>query len=110
MTYQIMVEEKTNNLKLVMEALGEEALKNNHLTHEELLILKQVSFDLSQYERALKNALEDGIITEDENSQLNYLKDQIEKNVLTVANIDKVIDAEEEGLISRLCEVLAKYL
>ncbi|MCE7735931.1 MAG: hypothetical protein GPJ54_13705 [Candidatus Heimdallarchaeota archaeon] len=105
-----MAEEKTNNLKLVMEALGEEAMKNDHLTYEELQILKQVSFDLSQYERALKNALEDGIITENENTKLSYLKDQIEKNVLTVANIDSVVDAEEEGLISRLCEVLVKYL
>lgn len=105
-----MAEEKKYNLKKVMEALGEEALKNDNLTYEELQILKQVSFDLSEYERALKTALGDGIITEKENSQLTNLKNQIEKNVLTVANVDRVVDAEEQGLISRLCEVLDKYL
>ncbi|MHA2031023.1 MAG: hypothetical protein ACW99A_08700 [Candidatus Kariarchaeaceae archaeon] len=105
-----MPEETKSKIKKVIEVLGDEALKNKNLTYEELQILKQVSYDLKEYESALEKALEDGVITENENQRLNYLKDQINKNALTVANADRVIDEEEQGLISKLCEVLDNYL
>lgn len=105
-----MSEKPIGKFKLVMDALGQQAFENNNLTEEELIILKQVAFDLSEYEYALKKALDDGIITEAENKILENLKNQIHSNALKVANVDKMVDSEEEGMLNRLCEVLDKYL
>ncbi|MHA2031024.1 MAG: hypothetical protein ACW99A_08705 [Candidatus Kariarchaeaceae archaeon] len=95
--------------KLIIESLGEVALKDQQISDDEFNILKQVSFDLIQYDKAMKKAMEDGIITTQEQLQLNNLKAQIEKNVITVANEDHKISDDEAQIIKKLSEVLRLY-
>ena len=80
------------------------------LSYEELQILQQVGYDMTEYEDALERALRDEIITVSENKMLTNLKDQINSNAIKVANLDQVVDSEEKGMLKVLCEVLDKYL
>lgn len=105
-----MNDKSESMFKLVMDALAEQAFENKNLTYEELEIIKQVAFDMREYENSLKKALEDNIISEDENKILTNLKNQISNNALKIANIDQMLDSEEEGMLNRLCEVIDKYL
>lgn len=104
-----MNDDKGLQLKRIIESLGEIANKDNHISDEEFNILKQVSFDLIKYDKAMKNALEDGVITTHEQLQLNNLKAQIEKNVIQVADSDHRITLDEAAMIKKLSEVMRKY-
>lgn len=104
-----MVEEKEKKFKKLVHDLGEVALRDEYISDEEFKILKQVSFDLIKYDKALKNALEDGIITTHEQLQLNNLQAQIEKNVVSVAGMDHKISEDEANLIKKLAEIMKHY-
>ncbi|OLS29244.1 MAG: hypothetical protein HeimC2_00910 [Candidatus Heimdallarchaeota archaeon LC_2] len=104
-----MSDDKGPQLKKIIESLGEIANRDNHISDEEFDILKQVSFDIIKYDKALKNALEDGIITTHEQLQLSNLKAQIEKNVISVADKDHKITDDEAAMIKKLSEVMKSY-
>ncbi|MFV2014753.1 MAG: hypothetical protein ACC656_04955 [Candidatus Heimdallarchaeota archaeon] len=104
-----MTEEKANQFKQLVQTLGEVALRDGHISDEEFEILKQVSFDLIKYDKALTKALEDGVITTHEQLQLNNLQAQIEKNVVSVADSDHKISEDEAMLIKKLAEILKQY-
>ena len=96
-------------LNSTLNAMAEVAKENGVITYEEFEILKQVRYDVSDYQDALKRALADGIITSDENQVLTKMKDRILQNVITVANFDKVVDDEEKGLIKKITEIVNIY-
>ena len=106
---QHMVEDKANRFKQLVQTLGEVALRDEYISDEEFDILKQVSFDLIKYDKALTKALEDGVITTHEQLQLNNLQAQIEKNVVSVANADQQISEDEAMLIKKLAEIIKQY-
>lgn len=104
-----MNDDKGPRLKKIIESLGEIANRDNHISDEEFEILKQVSSDIIKYDKAMKNALEDGIITTHEQLQLNNLQAQIEKNVVSVAEADHKITEDEALLIKKLVEIMKQY-
>ncbi|MCE7735932.1 MAG: hypothetical protein GPJ54_13710 [Candidatus Heimdallarchaeota archaeon] len=104
-----MTDEKEKKFKQLVQDLGEVASRDEYISDEEFSILKQVSFDLIKYDKALKNALEDGVITTHEQLQLNNLQAQIEKNVVSVADADHKISEDEAMLIKKLAEIMKQY-
>lgn len=96
-------------LNNTLSAMAEVAKENGVITYEEFEILKQVRYDVSEYQNALKQALDDGIITSNENRLLTKMKDDILQNVITVANFDKNVDDEEKGLIKKITEIINTY-
>ncbi len=96
-------------LNNTLSAMAEVAKENGVITYEEFEILKQVRYDVSEYQNALKRAFDDGIITFEENQILTKMKEDILKNVITVANFDKVVDDEEQGLIKKITEIVNTY-
>ncbi|MHA2504143.1 MAG: hypothetical protein ACXAE3_14890 [Candidatus Kariarchaeaceae archaeon] len=104
------MEDTRSMIKQVFDAIADEAKKNGRISYEELEILKQVKYDLFKYEASLKRALDDGVITPEENERLQFLKQQVETNAVTVANFDGLVDREEQEMLSVLAKVLDKYL
>lgn len=96
-------------LNNTLNAMAEVAKENGVITYQEFEILKQVRYDVNDYQNALKRALEDGIITSEEKQLLTKMKDDILQNVITVANFDKVVDDEEKGLIKKITEIINVY-
>ncbi|MHA2097335.1 MAG: hypothetical protein ACW99A_01505 [Candidatus Kariarchaeaceae archaeon] len=101
--------ELNNLLNDTLSAMAEVAKENGIITYQEFDILKQVRYDVNEYQNALKRALEDGIITLEENQLLTKMKDDILQNVITVANFDRVIDDEEKALIKKITEIVNIY-
>lgn len=100
------VDDVLNN---TLNAMAEVAKENGIISYQEFEILKQVRYDVNDYQNALKKALDDGIITSDENQILTKMKDDILKNVITVANFDKIVDDEEKGMIKKITEIINVY-
>ena len=96
-------------LNNTLNAMAEVAKENGIISYQEFEILKQVRYDVNDYQNALKKALDDGIITSDENEILTKMKDDILKNVITVANFDKIVDDEEKGMIKKITEIINVY-
>ncbi|OLS28319.1 MAG: hypothetical protein HeimC2_08110 [Candidatus Heimdallarchaeota archaeon LC_2] len=96
-------------LNNTLNAMAEVAKENGIISYQEFEILKQVRYDVNDYQNALKKALDDGIITSDENQILTKMKDDILKNVITVANFDKIVDDEEKGMIKKITEIINVY-
>lgn len=97
-------------LNYTLQEMAKVAKENGTITYQEFEIMKQVRYDVSEYQNALTRALDDGIITSEENQMLAKMKDDILQNVITVANFDKVVDDEEEGLIKKITQIVNEYL
>lgn len=96
-------------LNYTLREMAKVAKDNGLITYEEFDIMKQVRYDVNEYQNALIRALDDGIITSKENQLLTKLKDDILQNVITVANFDKNVDIEEKELIKKITKIVKTY-
>ncbi|MHA2031034.1 MAG: hypothetical protein ACXAB7_13120 [Candidatus Kariarchaeaceae archaeon] len=96
-------------LDSTLKEIGKIIKEDGYLLSDELELLKQVRWDVGVYEKALIDALEDSIITEEESEQLNYLKEQILSNVYKVANWDGILSEDEKKIIKKLTEIVTEY-
>ncbi|MCE7736870.1 MAG: hypothetical protein GPJ54_18445 [Candidatus Heimdallarchaeota archaeon] len=97
-------------LNYTLQEMAKVAKENGTITYQEFEIMRQVRYDVSEYQNALAKALDDGIITSEEKHTLAKMKDDILQNVVTVANFDKVVDDEEKGLIVKITQIVNEYL
>jgi hypothetical protein len=101
--------ELNNVLDYTIKELLKVAKENGVITVHEFKMLKRVRYDVREYQDALKKALDDNVITPEENKELTKLKDDILNNVVTVANMDKIVDDEETDIIQKLTEIVNEY-
>ncbi|MDH5403499.1 MAG: TerB family tellurite resistance protein [Candidatus Heimdallarchaeota archaeon] len=85
------------------------AMNDKIITAEELQIIQQFTFDLTKFKDLINEALEDGIITNEEKNYLNNFKEKILNNVQEVANLDNVVEDEEKVLINKISQILDNY-
>ena len=65
--------------------------------------------DVGTYEEALEHALADGILTEEEEAQLESLKNDMLRNAHYVAREDDVSTADERALMRKLAAHMVEH-
>ena len=105
-----MSEEENPKFDDLFKELFEQAFSDGVITDEEYELIQQVELDVDNLNLALTKALEDGVITAQENAELNELKakllDQANKKALS----DGIVDEDEQGILSKLSELIGKYI
>ena len=96
-------------LEKTLKLLFEQAFKDGVVTDDEFEIIEQVELDIELYMDSLNRALLDNLITTEESDELEALKDKILEKATQIAQGDGVIDAEEQGLLKKLSEILSEY-
>ena len=96
-------------LEKTLRLLFEQAFKDGVVTDDEFEIIEQVELDIELYMDSLNRALLDNLITTEESDELEALKDKILEKATQIAQGDGVIDAEEQGLLKKLSEILSEY-
>lgn len=79
--------------------LCETALKDDKITMDEFLLIKKFTQDIDDYVNALEEALEDNIITEEEEKYLMDLRAKMMQAAIETANEDRVISPDEFELL-----------
>ncbi|OLS20903.1 MAG: hypothetical protein HeimC3_38140 [Candidatus Heimdallarchaeota archaeon LC_3] len=98
---------KLNMTNLVRDLMVE-ANKDGIITEEERKLIDTVSVDLETYFDALNHALEDGIITPDEEEKLEEIKENILKRTYIVARKDQKITDDERNLMKKLASYMVE--
>ncbi|MFQ6136957.1 MAG: hypothetical protein ACE5PM_07240 [Candidatus Hydrothermarchaeales archaeon] len=80
----------------------EKALKDGYISEEEHALLDTISGNYGIYESSLKDALEDGIIDDDEEVRLRNLRKKIYEVALSTALNDGVITDDEKAILDHL--------
>ncbi len=96
---------KLNMTNLLRELL-KEADKDGKITGDEKALISSITIDLATYNDALVQALEDNVIDQDEEAQLEAMKERILDNAYLVATIDQTITSDEKQLIEKLAAYL----
>ena len=84
-----------------------ESEKDGIITEDERNLISAVKVDVVNYQHAIKIAQEDKIITNEEQIELDSIKEQILENVITVAKKDDTITDEEILLIRKLASYMS---
>jgi sporulation protein YlmC with PRC-barrel domain len=82
------------------------AWQDGKISEDELELLRQLEVNAEVYDNALKDALEDNIITQSEEEGLEKLKEDLVHKAYTVAFSDKVISKDEGAIIDRLANYM----
>jgi sporulation protein YlmC with PRC-barrel domain len=90
------------NLSNLVRDLMTEAGKDGKITMEEQKLIDTVTVEIEVYYEALDRALEDGIITANEQEKLEEIKEQIIRRSYIVAQEDNQISKNEQNLIKKL--------
>lgn len=104
--FQSNLQELEQDIKLnmtnILRELLFEALSDGKITAEEKDLIDVVSVDLSTYYDTLERAMEDNIITKDEEKQLDAIKEKIIKKMHVIARADNQITKDEQALIRKV--------
>ena len=90
-----MVHSDDNKLSEVVAAVTKAALADGKITPEEAEILEAVQINLMVYDQAMDDAMEDGIITQDESDTLTGLKQQILNDAWDIAQVSDGVSQDE---------------
>ena len=96
------------NMTNVLRDLMITANKDGKITDDEKALIDSVSVDLNTYQQAVTKALEEGVITEQQQQSLDSIKDQILRNMYHVASKDKKITSDERALIEKIATYMIK--
>ncbi len=85
---------------------SEVAWQDGKISKDEFEILQHLEVDAEIYDNALKDALEDDVITDVEELELEKLKENLIHKAYNTAVADKVITREEGAIIDRLANYM----
>ena len=102
---EIESQTKLNMTNLVRDLMVE-ANKDGIITDEERKLIDTVSVDLETYFDTLDHALEDNIITSEEEEKLEEIKENILKRTYVVARKDQIISEDEQKLMAKLASYM----
>lgn len=99
---------KRSLTNLVRDLLTE-AYRDGKLTADERALIDMVSVDVGTYQEALEQALADGIVTEEEEAQLESFKKDMLSRVHFIARQDDVGTDDERALMRKLAAYMADH-
>ena len=82
------------------------ASKDGVISEDEKALIDVVTVDLATYYKALELALEDNIITKEEETQLDAIKENLIKKMHTITTADDKVTADERALIEKLASFM----
>jgi hypothetical protein len=85
-----------------IDKIGDLAEEDGQITKDEMIILDGMMNDLSDYRLLVMEALDDGQITNEEQREMQKLKESILQHINNIAMADGDISNEEKFLIDRL--------
>ena len=100
------VDEKQNQLQKIIRIITRTAKADGKITAEEQEILESIQINVLVYDQALEDALDDGIITDEENETLQGLKHQILNDAYEIAEVSQGVSDEEIKLLQILLREL----
>ncbi|MEE8358609.1 MAG: hypothetical protein V3R82_04285 [Candidatus Hydrothermarchaeales archaeon] len=90
------------NLLSYQEML-ERALEGGYISEDEHALLDSISENYGIYEKSLKKAIEDGIISDiEEEENMRNLRKKIYEDALKIALADGIITDDEKGILDNL--------
>lgn len=89
------------NLLSYQEML-ERALEDGYISGDEHAILDSISENYGIYEKSMKDAIKDGIISDAEEEKLRNLRKKIYEEALKIALTDSVITDDEKAILDNL--------
>ena len=95
-----------NPIADVMRRLIEVAEADGIVTDEEAAILSQIEVTLERYNYALKQALEDKVITKEESRKLMKLRNEVARAAREQSKWDGYISEDEEALVEAAVKLL----
>lgn len=104
----MVADEPDKKIKAMLKAVTDMAKADNKITPEEAEIINSIHVNVMIYDQALDNALDDGIITQDEKETLEALKMQILNDAWSIAEISDGVNDDELKLLDVLLKELGK--
>ena len=101
--------EMKRHLTNLVRDLMVEAGKDREMTADEHTLIDAVSVDLDTYQEALDDALEDGVLSREEEQQLEAIKSDMLSKVCALASHDAVITRDERALIEKLAAYMVDH-
>lgn len=95
------------NLTNVVRDMLIESERDGVITEDEMNLISAVKVDVISYEEAVNKAQEDKIITNEEQTELDSIKERILENVITIAKKDDAITNDEILLIRKLASYMS---
>ncbi|MCY3410303.1 MAG: TerB family tellurite resistance protein [Candidatus Heimdallarchaeota archaeon] len=95
------------NLNNLVRSLLVEAEGDGKLSMDEKELIDAVKVDIAIYNEALESALADNIITDEERTELEQIKETLIQKVITIARSDEHVSKEEKQLIQKLASHMA---
>ena len=102
------LESELNQIDRFIEQIGEIADKDGTITKEEQAILDTIFNDLSNYRVLVLDALDDGVITPQEEEQMKNSRERILENANAMAMADGQFSDDEEQLLDSLLEFVRR--
>jgi hypothetical protein len=100
------VDNQENRLQEIIKSITSAARADGKITDEEAELLESVQINVLIYDQALEDALDDGIISDEENDTLNGLKHQILNDAYDIANISEGVSEDEIKILQVLLREL----
>ena len=98
--------EREERLQKIIRAISKVAKADGIITPEEQEILESVQINILVYDQSLEDALDDGIISNDERESLNALKHQILNEAWDIARYSEGVSNDEIKMLQVLLREL----
>lgn len=85
-----------------IDKIGIIASADGKITSEEKALLDEIMEDLSDYRILVMDVLDDGVVTKDEEFEMDELKDSILRHINEIALADGYLSEDEKTLIETL--------
>ena len=103
-------QEKNDEFQKLIRHLIEIAERDQKITKNEAKLLKSVKLSVDEFQGEVKQALDDGIITEFERLKLKTIEDKFLQDVFDIIEDDENLDEDIETMIEILFNVLMNTL
>lgn len=101
--------EMKRSLTNLVRDLMVEAAKDREITADEHTLIDVVSVDLDTYQEALDDALADGVLSREEEHQLEALKGEMLSKVCMLARQDGAVTRDESALIRKFATYMVDH-
>ena len=91
-----------------IEMIGDIADQDGTISRDEQALLDSIFNDLSNYRVLVLDALDDGVITKEEESQMQTFRERILENANSMAMRDGEFTDDEEQLLESLLEFVRR--
>lgn len=98
----------SEKVKLIWDVLLETVMEDEKISEDEKNLLDSIMVNLKAYAQAVEHALVDGVITEEEKSELLDLRKKLISDAESTAFKDEIITDEEVNIIAKLARVMTE--